>query len=139
MQSSGKTWLQLGGHDLARYDKIVLSTEQALQIGAISENNTWITFSIRNVNGWYNVPCGGDLQPGYHALSNVYCWVRISNSQGQVLYNGYPSGPFLTVDVCNGAYIPTTTSSTTNPDATTTTTTTLPTCNLNYTIDDVSF
>ena len=110
-----------------------------MQIGAISDDDTWVTFSIYNANGWYDVPCLDHTQPGHHASANVYCWVRVSNAHGEVLYNGYPTGPFVTVNICPGYVPPTTTTSTTCPDCTTTTSTTAFVCNLNYTIDSVTF
>jgi hypothetical protein len=87
----------------SRYSKTILTAEQALDIALAGvPGSTTITFLIRGVLSYVNsiprpvlLDCGG-------VVSHLdVTWVRISLSDGTVVYNGLPPvGTFGTIDVC---------------------------------------
>lgn len=71
----------------SRYTKVVITSEQAIEIAATSPYSSTITFS-------FDCPLP---EIGCHEFRT---WVLIKDIRGKILYNGVPSGGFVTVDVC---------------------------------------
>lgn len=91
------------GNTQARYNRTVITQEQAIAIAAAGGETNSINFSLVAAMTTYNATCDADINPH----SNI-TWVRISELNGTVIYNGCPEGNFATVDVC-----PTTSTTTT--------------------------
>jgi hypothetical protein len=102
---TGGTWT---GSSLCRYDKLTLTYQQALDIATANPGGgNIVTFSLVPTVITYGVTCSDD--DGSH--ENI-TWIRISKSTGEVIYNGCPSGEFLSLDVCTGVPVGTTTTTT---------------------------
>jgi len=84
--NSGATW-----NAFSRYSKITISEEAAKQIARVSGNSI-ITFRLICA-----IQLSGATCDSCH--SNI-TWIRITNSDGQVVYNGCPVGNIATIDVC---------------------------------------
>jgi hypothetical protein len=88
----GGTWT---GNTRARYSKIVLDAAQAVAIAAVT-GGTEVTFALEAAMTTYNTSC----QARSDAHTDV-TWVRLTDGDGVVYYNGCPGGNFVTIDVCN--------------------------------------
>lgn len=78
----------------SRYSRIEVSQAQAIDIAQVS-GSSLIDFSLAFAVDTYQSSCSTA-----HA---AVTWVRITNSQGEVIYNGCPVGNFAQVNVCNPA------------------------------------
>lgn len=78
----------------SRYSRIQIDAAQALDVAQVS-GGTLIDFSLAYAADTYQSACAS-------AHTSV-TWVRITNLQGEVVYNGCPVGNFAQVDVCNPA------------------------------------
>lgn len=92
---TGGTW---AGSSSARYNRIVMTQAQAVAVAAAGTSGSNIQFSLQAGVTTYNTSCDGTGSPH----SNV-TWIRITKSDGTVLYNGCPQGNFTTIDVCTTA------------------------------------
>ena len=92
---TGGVWT---GHAFSRYSRTVLTEQQAIDIAAAGGGGTTITVSFLAAMTTYSCTCdNGNLQPHKDVT-----WLRISTSEGVVLYNGCISGSNLyTIDVCH--------------------------------------
>jgi hypothetical protein len=115
---TGGTWT---GDSYSRYSKTTITQAQALAISAATTSGNVIDFSLVAGMTTYGGVCDSITTPH----SNI-TWVRLSKSDGTVIYNGCPIGNFTSVDVCTPATT-TTTSTSTSTTTTTSTTTATPT------------
>jgi hypothetical protein len=114
---TGGTWT--GSAD-ARYNKHIITAQQALDIAAAGGGGTVISFALNAAMTTYGTSCDGSPIPHTNTT-----WVRASLNSGAVVYNGCPDGNVASIDVC-APIGPTTTTSTT-------TTTTLAPGDVTYT------
>ena len=79
---------------LSRYSRMEIDLSQALDIANVSGGST-IDFAIVYAVDTYQSTC----EIAHTGLT----WTRITNSQGEVVYNGCPVGNFAQVNVCTPA------------------------------------
>ena len=110
-----------GGTEHSRYNSIVLSVEEAMEIAQANGGSSTISFVLDHAVTKYGVSCDGSQSPHDHKI-----WVRISTANGTVIYNQCHQDGAFTLDVCAPPPSTTTTSTSTT---TTTTAAPCPTCN----------
>lgn len=78
----------------SRYSRIEVNQSQAIDVAQVS-GSSLIDFSLAYAVDTYQSTCS--------TAHTAVTWVRITNSEGTVIYNGCPVGNFAQVEVCNPA------------------------------------
>jgi hypothetical protein len=89
------------GSSSARYSKYTITPSQAQAVAAVS-GNTLVSFSMVSAMTTYTTNCDGNTTP-----HNNITWLRLTDSNGTVYYNGCPVGNFVSLDVCDPPIEPT--------------------------------